>query len=673
MTLEAQVEKLLEQMTLEEKVAQMSGESSTWGLIWGALRGYNRRPILSGTNRRLGVPPLAFSDGPRGVVMYRSTAFPAAIGRGATWDRQLEERVGEAMGAEALAQGATLLGSTCINLLRHPAWGRAQETFGEDPWHMGAMASAHVRGVSQHVMACVKHFAANSMEDMRFKVDVRMNPRTLHEVYLPHFRRSIEAGAVAVMSAYNQLNGAYCGHNAYLLRTILKERWNFGGFVLSDFVFGLRDARQGIEGGLDLEMPVHWHFGRPLVKLVRSGQVDEALVDDGARRILRAKLHQAQRKGEGLRPRVSSDAHRALARECARKSMVLLQNEPAPETPVLPLPTHGHLAVIGRRAKRNNTGDIGSSRVRPRQVVRFWDGIRRRFPGPLDYASGRSLARARRAAARAEAAIVVVGLDTRDEGENILFWGGDRSRLTLRPADERLIAAVSAANPRTVVVVVGGSAILMESWRRRVPAILMAWYPGMEGGDALADLLFGDHDPSGRLPFVIPQRADHLPEFTRKARSVDYGLLHGHRFGLHHGHTPAFHFGHGLSYTHFELSSPTLDRKIGGPGDTIGVSCEVRNRGERPGSEVVQVYAAYPDARVFRPPLELVGFERVTLEPGRSAEVQVNVEVDDLAYFDEDLDAWKLPTGIYELRLGTSSDPTRLSSATFRVPLDHIL
>ncbi|MEA3440713.1 MAG: glycoside hydrolase family 3 N-terminal domain-containing protein [Chloroflexota bacterium] len=233
---------ILSQMTLDEKLAQMTGDSSILRDGWGMLTAYNFTPIPSGENQRLGVPALQFTDGPRGVALNHSTCFPVSIARGATWDIELEERIGDAIGMEARSLGANFYGGVCINLLRHPAWGRAQETFGEDPYHLGEMGAALVRGVQRHVMACAKHFACNSIENARFKVDVQVSERTLREVYLPHFKRCVAEGVASIMSAYNQVNGTYCGHNKHLLRDILKDEWGFAGFVMSDFIWGVRDG-----------------------------------------------------------------------------------------------------------------------------------------------------------------------------------------------------------------------------------------------------------------------------------------------------------------------------------------------------------------------------------------------------------------------------------------------
>ena len=329
--IDAQARALLAQMTLAEKIKQMSGDRS---FLFGGIkmaRAYNAEPVPAGENHRLGIPGIRFTDGPRGVVMYHSTCFPVAMARGASWDVELEARIGDAIGVEARAQGANYFGGVCINLLRHPAWGRAQETYGEDPHHLGEMGAALVRGVQRHIMACIKHYACNSIERSRLKVNVKVDERALHEVYLPHFRRCVEAGAASVMSAYNRVNGEYCSHNQRLLTGILRDEWGFDGFVLSDFVFAVRDAKAAALAGLDVEMPFPRHYGRRLERLVRTGEVPEAVVDTAVLRILRQKLRFSRigEPGRYTQDVVAGPAHRALAREAAEQSAVLLKNDPA--------------------------------------------------------------------------------------------------------------------------------------------------------------------------------------------------------------------------------------------------------------------------------------------------------------------------------------------------------
>jgi beta-glucosidase len=587
-------EELCAQLTLDEKIDLLSGATPFWpGMIEMLGEGYNLRPYVAGAVERLGIEGIRFTDGPRGVTVGHSTCFPVAMARGATFDPELEERVGDAIGREARAQGANLFAGVCVNLLRHPAWGRAQETYGEDPEHVGEMGAALVRGVQRHVMACVKHFALNSMEDARFQVDVRATDEVLDEVYLPQFERIVREGVAAVMSAYNAVNGQWCGQNHELLTTILRDRWGFDGFVLSDFIFGVRDSAASINAGLDLEMPFRMVHDRDLADAVARGEVSTETIDRSVARLLRTQLHfaktEAELEGYPLEV-VACKAHRDLAREVATRSIVLLRNEPVAEDPVLPLDSGSlrTVAVVGRLAAVPNTGDHGSSDVRPPYVVTPLDGLRAALePIGVDvrYDDGSDLSRAARVAADADAVIAVVGYTHDDEGENVgrtpaelvanfpplpdelapavadalaggrgagerggIGQGGDRRSLTLRPEHEALIATLAAASDHVVVVLMCASAVLMERWRHTVPGIVILWYPGMEGGHALADILLGHEAPTGRLPFAIPTSAEHLPPFDAQATSIEYGALHGQRLLDELGVEAAYPFGFGLSY-----------------------------------------------------------------------------------------------------------------------------
>ncbi|MDP6978979.1 MAG: glycoside hydrolase family 3 C-terminal domain-containing protein [Myxococcota bacterium] len=672
--IEAEAKQLLASLSLDEKLHLMSGDERPSIGLPRMARAYNARPIPAGAVPERGIPGIQFTDGPRGVVMFNSTAFPAAIARGASWDLELEERIGDAIGVEARAQGANLFAGVCINLLRHPAWGRAQETYGEEPYALGEFGAAMVRGVQRHTMACVKHFAANSIENSRFRVDVRMSDRTLHEVYLPHFRRCIDEGAASVMSAYNRLNGSFCGHHPELLREILKQRWGFDGFVMSDFVFGVRGPGAAA-CGLDLEMPFKIHFGRRLERALRRGRVSEADIDDAALRLLRQQLRFA-RVGEPERydeSVVAGAEHRALARESARKSIVLLRNEtlPGEDRPVLPIDPQStnRIALIGGLATKPNLGDLGSSQVRPPEVITILGGLEGAGAGHFEvvYDTGKDPEAAVDRAASADVAIVVAGYGPRDEGEYIGWAGGDRANLTLRDEDERLIEAVAARNPRTVVVMIGGSAIVTEAWRESVAGVLMAWYPGMEGGAALAEILLGRANPSGRLPCVFPRSADQLPFFDAKAKSIEYGFLHGQRWLDANGSEPAYPLGFGLGYSAFAYEGLELDRESVASDGSIKATIRVTNSGEVTGDEVVQLYVGCRGSRVERAERVLAGFQRITLEPNESRAVEFDLDASSLAFYDEKVSDWEVEPTTYSVEIGPCADPDRLLSATFRV------
>ena len=652
---DAAADRLIDLLTDREILGLLDGDSPRRLLpLIPILLG--RRPFVAGAVPRLGIPGIRFSDGARGVVIGESTAFPVTMARAATWDTSLEQQVGVAIGLETRARGANYSASVCVNLLRHPAWGRAQECYGEDPVLTGRMASAMTHGLRHNVMACVKHFALNSMENERFEVDVSVDEHALHEVYLPHFKAVIDAGVDSVMTAYNRVRGEYMDLNRPLLTDVLRHEWGFRGFVTSDWVFGTHDAVASLEAGMDVEMPLRLRRARELPAALKAGVLNRETVLQSVRRIVRTLLeHGAARDIEDPPMAVvASPAHRSLARAVSAESIVLLKNDAVGSAPLLPLaPSTGHIAVIGRLAARSNLGDHGSSRVRPPSTVSPLDGLREALPDArITTASGSSPRAAAEAAAAADIAIVVVGLDQHDEGESVVTGGvdvgvlgkafqsgflrgaltavahlaarfvrgGDRSSLELRPTDVDLIRAVVAANPRTVVVLVGGSAILVDAWARQVPALVMAWYGGMEGGRALADVLTGEAEPGGRLPFVVPTSVGHLPPFDSSAQQVVYDDKWGQRLLDASGNAAAFPFGYGLSYTTME------HELVGHTFDDTGGSAQVRvtNTGDRKGSTVVQVYAA--DMSRDRPVAQLLGFEKVRLQPHTSAVVTVELD-----------------------------------------------
>ena len=675
---DAASDQLISLLTEKELLGLLDGDSPRRLLPFiPALLG--RRPFVAGAVSRLGIPGIRFSDGARGVVIGAATAFPVTMARAATWDPALEERVGAAIGAETRARGANYSASVCVNLLRHPAWGRAQECYGEDPVLVGQMGSALTRGVRVHTMACVKHFALNSMENERFEVDVAVDDHALHEVYLPHFKAVVDAGADSVMSAYNKVRGEYMDVNRALLTDVLRDEWGFTGFVTSDWVFGTHDAVGSLQAGMDIEMPLRMLRARALPAALRRGELDRATVVQAAHRILRTSvLHAATR--EKQEPKVTvipSAEHRALALQAAAESIVLLKNDAVGEAPLLPLaPGTRRLAVIGRLADEANLGDHGSSRVRPPSTVSPLQGLREAFPdAQITTDNGTNESAAAELAAQAETAVVVVGLDQHDEGESVVTGGvdvgvlgrafnsglsrrlfiglahlaarfvrgGDRSSLELRPSDASLIRAVTEANPRTVVVLVGGSAILTEEWRDRVPALVLAWYGGMEGGHALASMLTGDIEPGGRLPFVIPRDVAHLPPFDSAAKSVVYDDKWGQRHLDGQGIAPAFPLGFGLGYT--TMTHELLDHTFTESGGTARVL--VTNTGDRDGSTVVQLYAA--DLSAGHPVAQLVGFQKVTVPRGESTTVQIGLDAGPTLQRDPSTRQWHPRAGDWAL------------------------
>lgn len=650
---------LVGRMSLREKIIEMSGNSNMAKLAVMAVR-YGIWTFDSGSSKRLGIPALKFTDGPRGVCLNHSTCFPVAMARGATFDPVLQERVSSAIGVEARAQGADFYGGICINVLRHPGWGRAQETFGEDPYHLGVMGVAAVEGAQKHLMACAKHFACNSIEESRFYVDVRVDERTLREVYLPHFKKCVDAGVASIMSAYNKVNGLYCGHNPHLLTEILKEEWGFRGLVMSDFVFGMRNGVEAANAGMDIEMPRRWRFGPGFKGRVKRGLVPEKKLDEAVTRILRQKARFAT-VGDPAgydRDQVASRPHTELALEVARKGIVLLKNDGM----ALPIDRKSvkKVAVIGELAALPNIGDRGSSRVSPPYVITPVQGIRDKAGNSIEviYDNGHDLDFARRKAAEADAVIVVAGFTYKEEGEYlsaVTRIGGDRVGLGLPSEQVEMITAVAAQTDRCVVVLEGGSAVTMEPWKDEVEAIIMAWYPGMEGGNAIAEILFGDANPGGRLPLTFPKSVDQLPFFDKKAKSIDYGYYHGYRHFDREGLEPEYAFGFGLSYTTFGYSDLKLSAKEIGRDGSLSVRATVTNTGDAAGEEVAQLYVGFNGSAVQRPVKELKGFARVSLEPQETVTVSMEVAAEDLAYYDISAGAWVVEEIEYEVLIGGSS------------------
>jgi beta-glucosidase len=654
--------------TLPEKVEMMSGHG-----FFAAFREdggrFGARPYRAGGGiARLDVPSFWFTDGPRGVVRGNSTCFPCTMARGASFDVDLERRIGEAMGIEARAQGCNLSGAVCINLLRHPGWGRAQETYGEDQHHLGAMGAALARGIQTHnVCATVKHFALNSMENTRFTVDVRLDERTLHEVYLPHFKAVIDAGVGSVMSAYNKVDGEYCGHNTHLLTDILRGDWGFTGFVHSDWIKGVYEVR-GAAAGLDVENPEPLVFGDKLVAAVERGEIAPAVVDRAGTRIL-TTLYRFLAAPDPLpeypESLIACADHRALALEAAEKSAVLLANDGTLPFDSAQVRT---LAVLGRLADLENTGDNGSSRVRPPAVITALAGLKARL-GDLNvhHATEADLAAARAVAEAADAIVVVAGLTAREEGEFIPGGmtlgedvsshrrgaiGGDRRDLRLPPEQVALINAAALTGKPLVVVIVAGSAVMVEDWHASAGAILQTFYSGMEGGIALARLLFGDVSPSGKLPFTVARDPADYPPFDPDAEVADYGYWHGYSLFDHSGAVPRYAFGHGLSYSQFAYSGLTAQVSDG----EVAVEVTVRNAGTVAADEVLQIYVGAPGQVAERPLKSLKGFARVTLQPGESRAVTVRIPLADLRWRNPAAHDWQLEQGAYRILAGGSSD-----------------
>jgi beta-glucosidase len=686
----ALAERLVTEMTLEEKLQQMWGERPFGGYLKFIVSFFLKDEfpyIFVGRNERLNIPPWVLSDGPRGAVVGKgNTSFPVAMARGASWDVALERRVADVIGKEVRANGTNYNSAPCINVLMHPAWGRAQETYGEDPWLLGEFAVAYTQSVQQHnVMACPKHFALNNIENSRFYVNVDLDERTLREVYLPHFKKVIQEGkAASVMSAYNQFRGDYVSHSRYLLTDILRDEWGFEGFVTSDWINALRDGVKGVKAGMDIEMPFRNHYGDELEDAIRNGEVTEEEIDEIVLRILKTRLQYAFADDKMTYDKSikASAEHTALAQEVAEKSMVLLKNEE-----ILPFAQPGgkKVAVLGAIANRPNTGDKGSSNVRAPYVVTPFAGLAayaQALGGEALLYDGDDLEEAKATARRADQVVLVVGFTHEDEGEYIVMStdppenvkekvqntvGGDRATLALKPRDVAMIKAAREANPNVVVVIVAGSAVTMADWQSDAPAILYGWYAGMEGGHALARVLYGDVNPSGKLPFTIPQSETQLPLFDSWATEARYGYYHGYTLFDKENKKAAFPFGFGLSYTTFAYDEIITEKETYAMNDTLTVRATLRNTGKRSGEEVAQLYIGFGNSSIDRPVKLLRGFKKVQLDPGESTTVTFRLPVQDLAWYNPEAKAWEVEAMTYEYFIGGSSSMNSLKEGSFTV------
>lgn len=653
---------LVEKMSLREKVVLLAGHCK-WYQSMG-IGSYNSFPYGAGGNERLGVSQMLFCDGPRGCVSGNSTCFPVSMARGATFDPELEQRVGKAIAKEIRANGGNFYGGVCINVPYNPGGGRSQETFGEDSVHIGRMASALVKGVqSESVIACIKHFAFNSMENSRFWVDINADKRTEREVYLRHFKECIDEGAAAVMSSYNRYLGHFNGANNYLLRDVLKGEWDFDGFVVSDFFFGLHNTSGGMNAGLDVEMNIRRKYTYGNIKrALKKGKITEKQIDEASVRIVRTILAAENAKGEREYPKelIACEEHIALAREVAEKSITLIKNEDS----LLPLDTKKirSIALVGNLADEENIGDNGSSQVHPPYIVTLKQAIEENYPDAhMTYIPTNEVKDRHYIIEHADAVITVCGMKHSDEGEYIVVIGGDRKDLGLKKKEVEMIKEVASLNKNSIVVLMGGNMIRMSEWHKDVKSVLFAYYPGMEGGNALADIIFGKVNPGGKLPFVIGKNDSDFPQVKWQTLQQDYGYFHGYKKLNKENIEEDYSYGFGLSYTDFKIYAPKL---ISVDEGLAQFKVKVKNTGEREGSETLQLYVGYEKSAVIRPVRELRDFRRVYLGKGESCEVILSVKKSELAYYGKD---GFTPEDInYIAYIGNSEKDAREHSLVFR-------
>ncbi len=664
---------LLKEMTVKEKIRMLQGHAlgvTVKNLIKSG-RYYNGEAYPAGGCKRLGIPPIMFTDGPRGIVMGKCTCFPVSMLRGATFDDELEYRIGKVFAKEASAFGANLFAGVCINLLRNPMWGRAQETYGEDPYLLGRMGVALTKAMQESgIIACPKHYALNSIEDLRFSVNAVADERTLHEVYLPHFKKCIDAGAMSIMGAYNKVNGTYACENKELLTYILHDKWGFDGFSLSDFFYGIYDSVKSVKAGMDVEMPYTLRYASLSYRL-KKGDISERDIDTSVARVLRALISTLPKYKKQDKSVILSKEHVALARETATKGMVLLKNEDK----TLPVKSGNRIAVVGRYADKRNVGDHGSSNVYSPYTVTPYEGMKMRYGKEnVSVYNGADCDEALKIAKDCDYIVVCVGSDWLQEGEFLVNLGsvkkkpkgsgGDRVDLRIPEEDVKLIKALSSLGKKLVVNIMGGSAYVIKDWIDCADAVIMSFYSGLEGGNALADIISGDVTPGGKLPFTIANKAEDYPSFLHigaENKDIEYGYYHGYTLLDKKGINPHYPFGFGLSYTEFEISEISCIKD----NNVIKVSAKISNKGDVDGDEVVQVYVGSENTAKDRPIKVLKGFRRVSIGKGESVQIQIDVDIDDIRFYCPETEVWELDER-YSVYLGSDSkNVAKISEITF--------
>lgn len=686
--IEERVEDALARMTLEEKVALCHAQSK----------------FSSAGVPRLGIPEMWMSDGPHGIRAEKlwdewddagwtsdsCTAFPALTCLAATWNPTLADTYGQAVGEEARYRNKAVLLGPGVNIYRTPLNGRNFEYMGEDPFLASAMVVPYIQGVQRNgVAACVKHFAVNDQETDRFNVEVKIDDRTLHEIHLPAFKAAVHDGGVwAVMGSYSIYKGQHCCHNQYLLRDLLKRDWGFDGVVISDWG-GTHDTREAALNGLDMEMgswtnglTLSWSnayneyfLADPFLELLRSKEIDEEIVNDKARRILRL-IFRTTMNPDRPYGSFATKEHALIGRKIAQEGIVLLKNQDnlLPLDPKQPR----KILVVGENAKKMMTLGGGSSELKVKYEISPLQGIENYFSpaSQVTYAEGYSsvptqnrhalLLEAVDAARKADVVIFVGGLN---KNENQDCEGADRRSLNLPYGQDELIGELARVNRNLVAVIISGNAVAMP-WVNEVPAIVEAWYGGTEAGNAIASVLAGEVNPSGKLPFTFPVRLEDNPAIALDAypgdgKQVEYkeGIFVGYRWNDRERIKPLFCFGHGLSYTTFEYGKVTAEGRQMGPDGTITVSVPVKNTGSRAGAEIVQLYVSDLKSSLPRPVKELKGFRKITLQPGQEQTVSFTIDRKALSFYDDTKQDWVAEPGAFEALVGASACDIRGKAA----------
>ncbi|MDQ0227840.1 beta-glucosidase [Metabacillus niabensis] len=653
------IKELLKQMTLEEKVGLCSG-----------LDFWNTKAI-----ERLGIPSIMMTDGPHGLRKQAgeadhlginksipSTCFPTAAGLACSWDKDLVKRTGAAIGEEAQAEGVSIVLGPGANIKRSPLCGRNFEYFSEDPYLSSKLAASYIKGVqSQGVGTSLKHFAVNNQEYKRMSINAIVDERTLREIYLASFEEAIKDGQPwSVMAAYNKVNGEFCSENKKLLTEVLKDEWGFEGLVVTDWG-AVNELDDGIEAGLELEMPSSGGQGeKKIIEAVKSGKLSMETLDQAVERILKVVFRAVENKQTNAT--YSKNEHHSIAREVARESMVLLKNEEQ----ILPIKTARSVAVIGAFAKSPRFQGGGSSHINPTMVDNIFEEMEKvaEPSTSLLFAEGYSLERddvneqliseAVEVAKNAEVAVIFAGLPESYESE-----GFDRKHLSIPENHQVLIEEIAKVQGNIIVVLSNGAPIEMP-WLNKVKAVLEGYLGGQAIGGAIADVLFGLANPSGKLAETFPRKLIHNPSylnFPGDGETVEYreGVFVGYRHYDTRDVEPLFPFGYGLSYTSFEYSDIQVERKEIKDTESITVSVNVKNTGSMAGKEIVQLYVRDVESTIPRPEKELKGFEKVFLQPGEEKTVTFELGKRAFAYYNVNLKDWHVESGDFDILIGSSS------------------
>ncbi|MEO8885332.1 MAG: glycoside hydrolase family 3 C-terminal domain-containing protein [Mucilaginibacter sp.] len=679
------IKEKLAQMTLEEKIGMLHANGI----------------FTSAGVARLGIPDLNSDDGPLGVredvkpnwasaglTTDSATFFPNGSALAATWNPALANRFGIAMGEEARARKKDIMLAPAFNITRTPLNGRTYEYYSEDPFLNAQLAVATVKGIqSQNVAACIKHYAVNNQEVDRNGVSVDLSERALREIYLPAFKAAVEEGnAWVLMSAYNKVRGEYMSENNYMLNTILKGEWKFKGLVMSDWG-GTHNTINAANYGLDIEMgsrqPYNTnYFADPLLAAVKAGKVTESTIDDKVSRILWVMYHTSLSANPPA-GKLNTPEHSKTVYDVASEAIVLLKNS----ANMLPLNTSKYksIAIIGDNATQTfHLGGFGAG-VKAKYEVTALQGLKNHIGNKIDlkFAQGYKAdyknnypAARKEAANKPNAGLIQQAVDAAKSSDAaIVFIGGnreyetesaDRKTLELPFGEQELVDAVTAANPNTIVVVVGGAPYDLGKIKQNNNTIVWSWYNGSENGNALADVLTGKINPSGKMPFTFPVKLDDSPAHALKTypgenHKAEYkeGILVGYRWFDTKKIEPMYPFGYGLSYTNFKYAALHANKAIYKPGDKVIATLKLKNTGKFTGKEVVQLYVTKQVSKVERADKELKAFKKVAVPAGKEITVTLNLNINDLAYYDEADKKWVVEPGKYKLLVGSSSRDIR--------------